>query len=690
MHDSTLFYRSIYAALFIGASSMLYSCNDDIRPGDKNDSSDRVCFRLTEASWGNAADTRSTSPVSREIGRAVLRSTESSDTLCLTAIETNGINLGSSTRGSQISSKDDLSSFGCFAYVGTTPGKYTQFYINNDEYTKNGEIYQSDNIQYWPGSALNFKFYCYAPFNASGLSLPESPESTILQYVVPESVTDQKDLMLAPTEEYPGNRNDQVPLTFTHLLSAVRIVTGKNMQAGTVKSVSFKNLYGSANIDMDNPTAWQDYSLYESSYTVSPNVTVTSGQADQVIVGGENTLLMLPQTMKPVDGLEPIILTIVFNDGTKDRTLETELTGEWLMGMTYTYYLSITPEYTLEFNETEPIADAHYVIKPIHIKAGDLNGGSYTVVSSNPDICKLRANLVGPEEQGYWPKESTADGDFVRSNSLTLNAEGDVLVYAFLTENATEADRTVDLQLQYNGSTVNTLTLTQKCPVWTSDGTMGWENTEEDPEKPFGFAWNRKVTYDRNNGWGTVILSILNAFGGLSDNPAVQWTKVKVGRLTFVTGCTIDYSQVQSLSNVYDDNDGLANTKAFRANSASDLSALESNLQAICTATSESGDNIKSVDFAALVCIKKNACDIDKQTGADNSVVYMPSFTDADIKWYLPASGQFTGMPADMNGKVYWSSTAINDNENAYSWNGAAAPTLRMENHNVRAVRVKD
>lgn len=690
MHDSTLFYRSIYAALFIGASSMLYSCNDDIRPGDKNDSSDRVCFRLTEASWGNAADTRSTSPVSREIGRAVLRSTESSDTLCLTAIETNGINLGSSTRGSQISSKDDLSSFGCFAYVGTTPGKYTQFYINNDEYTKNGEIYQSDNIQYWPGSALNFKFYCYAPFNASGLSLPESPESTILQYVVPESVTDQKDLMLAPTEEYPGNRNDQVPLTFTHLLSAVRIVTGKNMQAGTVKSVSFKNLYGSANIDMDNPTAWQDYSLYESSYTVSPNVTVTSGQADQVIVGGENTLLMLPQTMKPVDGLEPTILTIVFNDGTKDRTLETELTGEWLMGMTYTYYLSITPEYTLEFNETEPIADAHYVIKPIHIKAGDLNGGSYTVVSSNPDICKLRANLVGPEEQGYWPKESTADGDFVRSNSLTLNAEGDVLVYAFLTENATEADRTVDLQLQYNGSTVNTLTLTQKCPVWTSDGTMGWENTEEDPEKPFGFAWNRKVTYDRNNGWGTVILSILNAFGGLSDNPAVQWTKVKVGRLTFVTGCTIDYSQVQSLSNVYDDNDGLANTKAFRANSASDLSALESNLQAICTATSESGDNIKSVDFAALVCIKKNACDIDKQTGADNSVVYMPSFTGADIKWYLPASGQFTGMPADMNGKVYWSSTAINDNENAYSWNGAAAPTLRMENHNVRAVRVKD
>lgn len=686
MHDSTLFYRSIYAALFIGASSMLYSCNDDIRPDDKNDLSDRVCFRLTEASWGNAADTRSTSPVSREIGRAVLRSTESSDTLCLTAIEPDGINLGSSTRGSQISSKDDLSSFGCFAYVGTTSGKYTQFYINNDEYTKNGEIYQSENIQYWPGSALNFKFYCYAPFNASGLSLPESPESTILQYEVPESVTDQKDLMLAPTQEYAGNHNAKVPLTFTHLLSAVRIVTGSNMQAGTVKSVSFKNLYGSANIDMDNPTAWQDYSLYESSYTVSPNVTVTSGQADQVIVGGENTLLMLPQAMKPVDGLEPTILTIVFNDGTKDRTLETELTGEWLMGKTYTYYLSITPEYTLEFNETEPIADAHYVIKPIHIKAGDLNGGSYTVVSSNPDICKLRANLVGPEEQGYWPKESTGGGDFVRSNSLTLSTEGEVIVYAFLTENATESDRNVELQLQYNGSTVNTLTLTQKCPVWSSDGTMGWENTEEDPEKPFGFDWTRIVTY-KIDGLNNLWVLIVKAFGGYRDGNGIKWTSPSFSKPYY--SCTLDYSKVQNLSNVYSETDGLENTKNFTTNNASNLASLEGSLENMGTVTSQDGDMNESNDFAALVCLKKNAATIQKQENA-GTVAYIPSISLEDIKWYLPASGQFTGMPADMNGKVYWSSTVINDNANAYSWNGAAAPTPRMKNLNVRAVRVKD
>lgn len=306
------------------------------------------------------------------------------------------------------------------------------------------------------------------------------------------------------------------------------------------------------------------------------------------------------------------------------------------------------------------------------------------MVSSNPNICKLRANLVGPEEHGYWPKEDTGEGDFARSESLTLHTEGDVIVYAFLTENATEADRTVDLQLQYKGTTVNTLTITQKCPAWS--GNMGWENKEEEGVKPFGFAWNRKVTYQSKGAIETIILSLLKAFGVLSSNPAVEWHK-KWG--VAITGCTINYRKVQSLSNVFDPNDGLSNTKGFSANSASDLASLEQSLKDICTITSETGNNINSTDFAALVCIKKNACNVEKQSQGGN-VTYLPSFTSEDIKWYLPASGQFTGMPSDMNGKQYWSSTAIDDNENAYSWDGSAISTLRMDNHYVRAVRVKE
>lgn len=650
---------------------------------------DIVSFCIDNYSWGNDADTRSGSVKGgHEIDRAVLRAAGSRDTLCVRAIETDGIDLGNSasTRGSQITSASGLNSFGCFAYTEQNGYK---FFINNEEYSKDASgNFTSQNIYYWPGvqQNLSLDFYCYSPYNANGLTLPTEATETgrILEYVVPTDVSKQQDLMIADgtnLKGLPGNHNKVLPLTFNHLLSAVRIVTGSNMMAGTVKSVSFRNLYGSANIDMDNPTAWNDYSLYESSYTVEPNVSVTAGQADQVIIGDANTLLMLPQNMRPADGLEPTILTVVFEDSKGTRTLETELSGEWQMGKTYTYKLSITPEYTLEFAEETPEQDAHYVICPIKIKAGDLNGANYTLVSSNPNICKLRANLVGPEEQGYWSKEDTGDGDFSRSESLILNKEGDVIAYAFLTENATEADRTVDLQLQYNGTTVNTLTITQKCPAWS--GNMGWENKEEDGQKPFGFAWNRRVVYKSNDWLSGVFISLLRLFGVISENPAISFS----GYLNVT--CVIDYSKVQALSNVYSDLDGLSNTKGFSANSASDLSSFENSISSLCYKESEIGNNINSTDFAALVCIKKNACNIEKKSQGDQ-VAYLPSFTSDDIKWYLPASGQFTGMPSDMNGKQYWSSTAIDDNANAYSWNGSAISTPRMDNHYVRAVRIKE
>lgn len=196
-----------------------------------------------------------------------------------------------------------------------------------------------------------------------------------------------------------------------------------------------------------------------------------------------------------------------------------------------------------------------------------------------------------------------------------------------MTENATEADCDVNFELQYNGKTITTLSIRQKCPNWMTDGSMGWEYIEEDGEKPFGFAWTRKVTYKSNNPLAGLLISLLRLFGVIQSNPAVSFNGI------FNVTCTIDYSKVQALSNVFSDTDGLANTKGFSANSASDLSSLENTLGYLCTISSETGDNINSTDFAALVCIKKNACDVEKQEQG-TQVVYLPQFTDADIKWY--------------------------------------------------------
>ena len=411
MHKYKFINRSLYAVLVVGVSSTLFSCSDDVRDNIAGNETDIVSFCIDKYSWGSDADTRSGSVKGgHEIDRAVLRAAGSRDTLCVRAIETDGIDLGNSasTRGSQITSASGLTSFGCFAYTEQNGYK---FFINNEEYSKDGSgNFASQNIYYWPGvqQNLSLDFYCYSPYNANGLTLPSTASETgrILEYVVPTDVSQQQDLMLADgtgLKGLPGNHNKVLPLTFNHLLSAVRIVAGDNMMAGTIKSITFSNLYGSANIDMDNPSEWIGHSDYKT-FTFAPEggVAVT-GTANQEIMAGTNAMLMLPQAMQPEASLDPTMLRIVFNDGSnaEDRVLVTELTGEWQMGKTYTYRLSITPEYELEFTQDNPsVVDAHYGIIPIKIKASELKAG--WTISSNQSWATLKSQLTPFEQQGYW------------------------------------------------------------------------------------------------------------------------------------------------------------------------------------------------------------------------------------------------------------------------------------------------
>lgn len=102
------------------------------------------------------------------------------------------------------------------------------------------------------------------------------------------------------------------------------------------------------------------------------------------------------------------------------------------------------------------------------------------------------------------------------------------------------------------------------------------------------------------------------------------------------------------------------------------------------TVTSQSGSNEIPKVFAALYAIKLNAFDIHKG-GEGNQTTYAITPEKTDINWYLPASNQFSG-DVGLNGK-HWSSTGIQDNSNAYTWDGTPQQTPRMELHKVRAVR---
>lgn len=727
MHKNKFINRSLYAVLTVGVSSTLFSCQNDMHEDIAGKESDIVSFCIDKSSWGDASDTRSDSGKGmREIDRAVLRTSESNDTLCLRAIESDGIDLGLSvsTRGSSIGDVSALSSFGCFAYTEQSGYK---FYINNEEYSKGSDgKFTSENIYYWPGvqQNLSLDFYCYAPYNCNGLTVPSVASESgtrFLEYAVPTDVSQQQDLMLAEgvngteLKACPGDYNQVLDLSFKHLLSAVRIVTGSNMQAGIVKSITFSNLYGSANIDMDNPIAWSGHSDYKA-FTFAPEGGVqVTGTEDQEIMAGANTMLMLPQAMQPETSLDPTMLTVVFNDGTgsQDRELTAELSGEWQMGKTYTYKLSITPEYELEFTQDNPTeVDAHYGIIPIKIKANELKEG-WTITSNQP-WATLKSQLTPFEQQGYWLDTSDAYTAYCnsltpkvpveRTLEITGNEQGEFLLYLFMSENSGDAERQVTLSIRPSdqiNATPSTIMITQKCPNWNNS--LGWEQIEEPNNNlPFGFKWERIVTYAQTFGGWTALSAILNQwflkvhFAKPGANSGWNWIDpttvdyVNISRNDKKVSITIDYTLISSVGNAIDSENGHDNT--YNLFTTSGQGAFDGESYLInngYNVESSSGSNEQPSNYAALYAMKKNRFQVEVVSGSTEET-YALSIPQTDVKWYLPASGQFANIPSDMNGKQYWSSTAINDNANAYSWNGTANSTPRMDNHNVRAVRVKD
>lgn len=114
-------------------------------------------------------------------------------------------------------------------------------------------------------------------------------------------------------------------------------------------------------------------------------------------------------------------------------------------------------------------------------------------------------------KDGYW---LNATGDYSaycssenvkveRQKTLNKSGNGEVELYLFVSENSSTADRTVTLTLSKDGREAATVNVVQRCPNWQGD--LGWEVIEEDLTLPYGFKWDRKVTYQKS-GFGFLVV----------------------------------------------------------------------------------------------------------------------------------------------------------------------------------------
>lgn len=681
------------AAVLLSLS--LFSCSSE----DAFDLENRDSARNIRFGVSTPEDEAQNYLAARQAGEAiidhfVLRSNTSRDTLCVNTVISDRFEKPASmatiaTRATM--QKNMYDNFNVVAQLKDTDGSLgSQFYMNETA-TKSGDVWQPSAIYYWPDNR-QLRFMAWAPtgegvFEESPISPTVDVNKTTIKYTVPTDASKQRDIVAAATDYMSnpaiGATCSPVGLQFKHLCTAVIIKTGSDITDGSIKSVKITNVRKTGTYDMTT-SAWT-LAGETADYSISPDFA-TAGRPDGTKIHNDDAaFMMLPQTLGAESKLE-----VVFHDNISgnDRKLSASLNGAvWPMGKTVTYKLSITPEYTLEFTTEPQVQDAHYVVYPITINSKELKNGwtltsndktNVTFVETFPD-----EGLKGLVDEGYWLK------DYCGTNTLTIKKTGNVKVYVFIRENATDNDRNITLQLKpndYPSAEPVTLSFKQLCPAWHNG--IGVERIQ-DADYPWGFNWDSdmKIVYSMPSGFVAAMRHILFSIFGdkkyVTQSGYVIYNNWKV---------TVDFSKVPALDTADEPADGLTNTwELYNFNGVNEASEIMRQLESWGGKPNKTLPENPS-EFAAWACAKKNAFGVkqkDGSSGGESGTIYVPTLAREDMVWYLPAKDEAPNMIDNLSGN-YWTSTAIpSPGSTAYKYTagGTVSGESRNNKIHVRAVR---
>ncbi|WP_434503174.1 fimbrillin family protein [Prevotella sp.] len=254
------------------------------------------------------------------------------------------------TRGALIDAASNMSSFGVtgiyYNNAGELPTLAPNYFHNIETVKSSDNIWTMREKRAWPTSKYKMAIYAYHPFGAPEIAISDESQigSPSVSYTVGNNPTTMSDFMTASATELNVSTatNNTVPLVFNHNLTAINFVVGKDMIPGTIKSVTFRNIYNEGKFTLGGAWSFTNYSLSDKSYG-NLGVAIT-GAENEVIINGTRTLMMIPQTFSA----ENQTLEIVFNDGQTDYTLTTTLNGSsWVAGKTVTYKISSSAVTTL-------------------------------------------------------------------------------------------------------------------------------------------------------------------------------------------------------------------------------------------------------------------------------------------------------------------------------------------------------
>ena len=735
-------YQTAGKAAALAACLLMFSCSsDDLDNIRKTTQGGSISFSISAAdkAMAKGASLADSSKAAGEYtaARFVMRSPDTDDTLCVQTVISDGINVTSfeggaaATRGVPVTSLETYGLFHVQAHCTDNGAPVSQFYMDDNATNSDGTVWSTSQVRYWPGENRTLQFFAWAPANAAFTATPGSPESTTFEYEVPALAADQKDIVVATTDPYVGNYEQQVPLTFKHILTAVKFETGSQMQPGTIKSVALKGVKKSGTYTAfpTGNTGEGTWTLNDATadYTQELNKTTTGAETNGTpVTTEEGTFMMLPQTLP--DGAE---VEVVFQDGTsgQERTMSASIAGtQWPQGKTVTYKLSITPEYEFKLSD-ERTLDAHYEIYTTSlVVSGVAAGQSWTITAPNDVTVQAQSDMNRWARQGYWTdrniNERGDDSGSARGTSSYSNSgSGEFPIAIFVPENIGDDKRSIALSISVNGNAVQTINIEQYAPSWYGSN-IGCERLEGDPQ-PWGFYWSNDyaLTFDLKScdendreslrqyvewtkalhtlsTWPFIGWIITAIFG--NDIPDLSFVDMKKSNTGFLGAggiadeITINLGQLNTENIAESTDNGQQNTRdIYNFQGIQLVNEIINRIQNVggynSSMMKETGTGVFPTNNAAIACMKLNSWNV---VTANNEEILQLTNNSPTPDWYLPASGEITGIHDDeipLSGN-YWTSTSVQgSHENAYKYDnsGAVSQERRDTRLNVRAVRKK-
>lgn len=607
----------------------------------------------------------------------------------------------------------------CFRTIGDTRNvyfsgeKYTGSALSDSWQNSQGKIY------YWMPSDASFDFYAWTPYGAPVFT---DAASGTFRYTVSPEVRNQIDLCGCYVESATPGR--KVPLVFGHLLSRIlfKVPVRDDLASGTVTGIEISNVCRTGSYSLISGH-WTPDSSDRFTYKLKPETDYVSGAE---LTAGGLQLFLLPQTLT-----EGTIITISFKDNNGlIKTYTRSLKGvTWLKGYTYTFSIGIADDGSFEFAGDTPILDANYVmhtnvIHPLNI--GDTEDWTAVVrTADGADVTiQKEADVNFMATEGFWSdrildKNGVDKGSARGTDRISSTGTTDVPVRIFLPENVSEQNRIIYVDFYVGSGTqpVTTLTLLQYCPDWVGD--YGWEQIDDNGIGNFGFDWTRLVhlTYkysigtsaNTNNKNYKYADGIRKSYNGYE-----RWTGMGTFRksvLNYRCYITLDYSMLTDLTGSDSRTDGLQNTRWLNEYGGDAATmAMENGILSIrktekdhqhetafrIANSKDDGTNAPesrlttpklASDIALSHALMKNPYNLrETEANEDGEMGYIPVIKE--IKWYLPALGQFSILPKlePINPGEYWSST-IDPGKTTKPYDGSGSQRGRNEWLKIRACR---